>query len=107
MPVEEEIKATLDTVYSPLEDLVVKEVHGELLLIPVKAGKIDLESEFFKISETGKALWDKLGDKKTLKEISQELSLEYDADLELIERDILGLIEELLKRRILVAVSRD
>jgi hypothetical protein len=104
---EEKIKANLHKVYFPLENLVVKEIHGELLIIPVKAGKVDLENEFFKINETGKALWDKLGDKKTLKEICRELSLEYDAPLELIEKDMLGLVEELLKRRILVAGSRN
>jgi hypothetical protein len=102
---EEKIKGNLDTVYFPLEDLVVKEVHGELLIIPLKAGKVDLENEFFKISETGKAMWDKLEDRKTLKEICQELKSEYDAPLELIEKDMLELVEELLKRRILVAVN--
>ncbi len=77
-----------------------------MLIIPLRTGTVDLEYEIFKISEKGKAMWDKLTVGKTLKEISQELSLEYDASLELIERDVLELAEELLKRSMLVAVSR-
>ncbi len=92
------MKANLDTVYFPLKDLAVKEIHGELLIIPIKAGKADLENGLFKISETGKAMWDKLDGRKTLREICQELSLEYDAPVEMIERDMLGLVEELLQR---------
>mgnify|MGYP001618168408 CR=1 FL=1 len=103
---EDEIKTDLETVYLPSEDMVIREMQGEFVIIPLKYGMADLEDEVFKLSGTAKAMWDKLNARKTLREIAQELNLEYDAPLELIERDLLQLAEELLKRRMLVAVSR-
>ena len=103
---EDEIKASLNAVYLPSEDMVVKEIQGEFVLIPITSGIVNLEDEMFKLNETAKAMWDKLNARKTLKEVAQELSSEYDAPLELIERDLLELAAELLKRRILIAVRR-
>lgn len=102
---EDKIKAKLDAAYLPSKELLVKEVEGEALIFPLKARIVDLEDKFFKLSETGRAMWDRLDGSKTLKEIAQELSLEYEAALELIESDLLQLAEELLERRMLVAVS--
>ena len=99
---DDEIKAASDAIYLPSEDIVVKEVQGENVIIPLREGIIDLESEFFKLNETAKAMWDKLDGRKTLKEIAQELSLEYEGLLKLIERDLLQLAEELLKRGMLI-----
>lgn len=103
---EDEIKVNLDTVYIPSEDMVVKEIQGEFVIIPLRNGIADLESEFFELNEIAKAIWAKLNGRKTLKEIAQELSLEYEESIELIERDLLQLAEELLKRGMLVDVKR-
>jgi len=103
---EDEIKANLDAIYLPSEDMVIKEIRGEFVLIPITSGIVNLEDEMFKLNETAKTLWDKLDGKKTLKETTEELSLEFDAPLELIEKDALGLVDELLKRRMLIAVQR-
>ena len=103
---EDEIKVNLDTVYLPSEDMVVKEIQGEFVIIPLRAGMADLEDEFFKLTKTAKAMWDKLSARKTLKEVTQELSLGYDVALEVIESDVLGLVEELLKKGILITVRR-
>jgi hypothetical protein len=103
---EDERKVELDTVYIPSEDMLVKQIQGEFVIIPLRRGVADLEDVFFKLNEDAKAMWDKLDGKKTLKEVAQELILEYDAALELIERELLELAEELLKMGMLVSVKR-
>lgn len=103
---EDERKVDLDTVYIPSEDMLLKQIQGEFVIIPLRRGVADLEDEFFKLNEDAKAVWDKLDGKKTLKEVAQELILEYDAALELIERELLELAEELLKIGVLVSVKR-
>jgi hypothetical protein len=103
---DDQRKVDLDTVYMPSKELLVKQIKGECVIIPLRRGVADLEDVFFKLSETAKAMWDQLDGKKTLKEIARELSLEYDAGSERIERELLGLAEELLKGGMLVSVKR-
>ena len=95
----------LDTVYKPSEDVVAREIQGEFIIIPIASGIGDLEDEIFTLNETGRAIWEKLDGKKSLKEIAAALSQEFQAPLEGIEQDVSGLTEELLKRRMLVEAS--
>ena len=96
------ISASLDKVYLISEEVVAREVGGEFVIIPVTSGVGDLEDEIFSLNESGRAIWDKLDGKKDLKAISEELTGDFDGSLGDIEKDALGLVEELLKRRMLV-----
>ena len=95
-------KFELNSIYVSSEDLVAREVQGEFIIIPVTSGVGDLEGEIFTLNETGKAIWDKLDGKKTLKVIAKELASDFDAKEEKIEKDVLGFTEELIKRKMLV-----
>jgi len=100
-----DVEARLDAVYAPSEDIVARSIEGELIIVPLVAGIGDFEDELYSLNETGKAVWDRLDGKKSLKEVLAELSAEFDAPAGEIERDLIGLVEELLRRRILVAVG--
>lgn len=100
-----DVEARLDAVYAPSEDIVARSIEGELIMVPLVAGIGDLEDELYSFNETGKAVWDRLDGKKKLKEVLAELSAEFDAPAGEIEKDLIGLVEELLRRRILVAVG--
>ncbi|NTV32122.1 MAG: PqqD family protein [Deltaproteobacteria bacterium] len=100
-----DVEARLDAVYAPSEDIVARSIEGELIIVPLVAGIGDFEDELYSLNETGKAVWDRLDGKKSLKEVLAELSAEFDAPAGEIEKDLIGLVEELLRRRILVAVG--
>jgi len=97
-------KAKLDGVYAPSEDIVARSIEGELIIVPLVAGIGDLEDELYSLNETGKAIWDRLDGKKSLKEVLAELSAGFEAPAGEIEKDLLGLVEELVRRKILVEV---
>lgn len=99
------VKARLDAVYAPSEDIVARSIEGELIIVPLVAGIGDLEDELYSLNETGKAIWDRLDGKKTLRNVLNELSAEFEAPGGEIEKDLMGLVEELLRRKILVAVG--
>ena len=99
-----ETKINLNNIYAPSEDVVAREVQGEFIIIPITSGIGDLEDEIFTLNETGKAIWDKLDGKRTLKEVAKELSKEFESQGE-IEKDCTGLVKELLKRKMLVEVA--
>jgi hypothetical protein len=98
-------KVNIDAAYIPSEDLVCREIEGELIIVPLVAGMGDMEDELFTLNETGKAIWTKLDGKKSLKTVATELSSEYQAPLGEIEKDVIGLAEELLKRKMIVETS--
>jgi hypothetical protein len=90
-----------DTVYVPSGDIVAREIQGEIIIVPLTAGIGDAEDDLFSLNETGRAFWKLLDGKKTLAQIAKTLAAKYDAPQAKIEKDILGLAAELLKRRIL------
>jgi hypothetical protein len=100
------IELSLSSVYRPSEDAVARDIQGELIIIPITSGIGDMEDEIFTLNKHGRAIWEKLDGKKTLKEIAKELSLDFEGPLEDIEKDILGLTQELFKRRMLVEAKR-
>jgi len=98
-------KVSLDGRYMPSEDVVARNIEGELIIVPLVGGIGDLEDELFTLNETGKAIWDRLDGKKKLKDVLAELSAEFEAPVGEIEKDLTGLVEELFRRKILVAVK--
>jgi coenzyme PQQ biosynthesis protein PqqD len=92
------------TVYAVSDDVVAREIEGEIIIVPLVAGIGDLEDALFTLNETGKAIWDRLDGRRSLDDVIAELAAEYQAAPGEIENDVLGLVQELVKRRMLVAV---
>lgn len=96
---------TLETILAPSEDVVAREIEGELLLVPIAAGIGDMEDELYTLNKTGQAIWQRLDGQSTLGEIAVDLADEYSAPLEEVEQDVVGLVAELARRRMLETVS--
>ncbi|MCK5099101.1 MAG: PqqD family protein [Desulfobacteraceae bacterium] len=84
------------------KDVIVREIEGEYLMVPIASGIGDMEDEMYTLNKTGVAIWKKLSPEKTLKTIIDELCQEYDANKKKITADVFGLIEELFKRKIIL-----
>jgi hypothetical protein len=95
-------KISFSTKYTPSENVVARDVQGEFIIIPITSGVGDQEDEIFTMNETGRAIWDRLDGKRALKDVVTVLCEEFEAPLEKIEKDVLGLAEELLKRKMIV-----
>lgn len=99
------MEITLDLIYVPSDDVVARVIEDELIIVPLVAGIGDADDELYTLNETGRAIWLCLDGIKTLKDIAVELSNEFNADSEVIEQDIVGLIEELSTRKMVVGQS--
>ena len=95
----------MEAAYIPSGDVVAREIEGELIIVPLAAGIGDLEDELYTLNETGKDLWARLDGKSTLQEIARGLAEEYEAPPGEIEEDVRGLVQELVRRRMLVEAS--
>jgi hypothetical protein len=91
----------INSVCVPSDKIVAREIEGELIIVPLVSGIGDMEDELFTLNDTGREIWKRLDGKKSLKVIVDELTAEFEAPKEEIEKDILGLTEELVKRGIL------
>ncbi|MCX6571628.1 MAG: PqqD family protein [Candidatus Aminicenantes bacterium] len=87
-------KIDLGKVYAPSEDIVVREIEGEVVIVPLVSGIGDMEDELFTLNETGRDIWNKIDGSRTVAAVVRELAEEYDAPA--------GLLEELLVRKMVV-----
>jgi len=95
----------MDVAYVPSEDVVAREIEGEIIIVPLTAGIGDTDDELFTLNETGKAIWDRLDGKRSLRGVIEELSAEFRAGEGEIGQDVLGLVTELVRRKMLVEVG--
>jgi len=96
---------SLENSYAISEDVIAREIEGELIIVPLVAGIGDLDDELFTLNNTGRAIWARLDGQRSLQEVVRELSDQYQAGPEEIAADVLGLVGELLRRRIVVEVT--
>lgn len=97
--------ASLNGIYAPSDDIVAREIEGELIIVPLVSGIGDMEDELYTMNETGKIIWDQLNGKQSLKEIVCRLSPDYESPENEIERDVIGLVTELLKRKLITKIA--
>lgn len=90
---------TLDRTYIPSEDIVARVIEGELIIVPLVSGIGDMDDELYTLNETGRAIWSRLDGEKSLREIAAELAAEFNTAPGVVEHDVLGLIAELERRK--------
>jgi len=96
----------LNAVYAPSKDVVTREFDKELIIIPLVSGIGDTENELFTFNDAGKAIWDKLDGKRNLEGVVKELSAEFEDLGEKLGEDVIELVTELLRRKIIVEIPR-
>ncbi|MGD2253449.1 MAG: PqqD family protein [Anaerolineales bacterium] len=95
---------SLDSTYVVSETVVAREIEGEVVIVPLTAGVGTAEDALYSLNKTGQAIWSKLDGKRNLRAIAKELANVYEAQPGEIDQDILGLMQELLKRGIVEEV---
>jgi hypothetical protein len=95
----------LDSRCIPSEDVVARVIEDELIIVPLVAGIGDMDDELFTMNETGKAIWSRLDGEKSLRTLAAELATEFSAPPGEIEKDVLGLMTELARRKMVVVLN--
>ena len=97
--------ATLNGIYAPSDDIVAREIEGEIIIVPIVSGIGDMEDELYTMNETGKIIWDQLNGKQSLSDIVRRLTPDYEISKKEMEKDVLGIISELLKRKLITEIK--
>jgi hypothetical protein len=93
---------TKDSYCLPSENIVAREIDGDIIIVPLTSGIGDMEDELYSLNETGKAIWNLLDGENTLEQISRILRKEYNTNEEVILNDIIGIVSELVSRNIVL-----
>lgn len=82
------------------EDLILREVAGESILIPVGEIALDIKG-MFTLTESGTLLYRKLTEDCTKEDLVQALLDEYEVDQEKASEDVDAFLEQLEKTGVL------
>jgi hypothetical protein len=93
---------TLESILIPNPEVATQEIEGEFIIIPLSPGIGDRTGKIFSLNETGVEIWKRLDGKRSLTMISAELVEEYTAARNVIEGDVLEMVKELVRRKLLV-----
>ena len=98
-------QVTLDAVYKTSDDLVVREIEDEIIIIPFVPNGDDTENSPYTLNAIGKEIWQRLDGSKRLKDIVEELISEFESSVGEIENDVIGFTEELLRKRFIIEIG--
>lgn len=88
------------------ENIVIREIQGEMLLVPITGGIGDSEDKMFTANECAREILSHTNGEKTVGEIIDKICMEYNpAQHELIKKDVIGFISELLEIGVLEIVK--
>jgi hypothetical protein len=90
----EERPFLLDAIYARDENLVFRRIGEEVILVPIRRQAADLEA-IYTINETGASIWEMLDGRRTLAEIRDALTTEYEVTTEAAQADVLEFIQML------------
>jgi len=92
----------LNAVCAPSENVVAREIEGEIVIVPLASGIGDAEDELYSLNETGQAIWKHLDGARTLGAVVDALAQEFGTPRAELEADVLGFCGEMARRGILV-----
>lgn len=95
----------LNAVYTVSDNVVVRKVGDEVILIPLITCDDNTEKEPYFLNATGKIIWQRLNGHRRLKDIVKELAAEFEIPAKFIEKDVIGFLEKLLIRNMIVEVT--
>ncbi len=97
------VDVSMEKIYVPSEDIVAREIEGEVIIVPLVAGIGAMDDELYTLNESGQAIWRLLDGRRNLRKVAAELAEEFEG--EEIAQDVLGFVREMVRWRILVEGS--
>jgi len=90
-----------ESIFVPVETVVAREIEGNLVLVPAASGNEAPGDAFLMLNETGRAVWECPDGRRTLSDMVDELSRQYDAPVSEIRKDAASFAGELLRRHVI------
>jgi len=92
------------SICSPSENVIAREISGEILIVPIIAGMVDGDDALYTLNPTAKAIWNHLDGKNTVEQVIKIISQSYETPGNEIKEDVYGFIQEMIDRSILTII---
>ncbi|MEO0594004.1 MAG: PqqD family protein [Myxococcota bacterium] len=90
----------VDRVYSRSEDTVTRTIAGETFIIAIRGELANME-KMFVLDEVAQVIWSLIDGKRSARTIAQQLTEEFDVDVETASRDTDELLHRLAELNLL------
>ena len=91
-------RVSLDTpIAKATTEVIDRAVEDETLVIHLPSGN------YFSLNSVGTQMWENIDGRRTVRELADLISAEYDAEPERIQQDVLNLINELVSEGLVFA----
>jgi len=88
------------------KDVVTRRIAGETLLVPVHTRQRDpsdeLRTAFLLLNASGESLWAQLAEPKSVEELAQHLSIEYEVGPERARDDVESFLRQLREAQMVI-----
>jgi hypothetical protein len=83
-------------VYNKNKDFVTREIDDELILMPIYNTNKDI-NQMYTLNESAAKMWSLIDGANTVEVIVKNVSEEYDADAQQIEKDVQEFVKDMLE----------
>ena len=90
-----EVKISKDSLFQPTEGISWRDIKGELIVLQLASG------EYFSFNEIGRLTWLFLAEHKTIAQVVEAVTAEYDVSLAQAEADVVAFVQGLLSNKLL------
>ena len=88
------LEKSLAAVYARRADVLLREVAGEQLLVPIRRDVADLQA-IFALNALGVFVWERLDGERTVQAVLASIAERYDVGLDDAQADLLAFLERL------------
>ena len=89
-----------------LDDVIVREIAGEVFLVPIRGRLADLQ-ELFVLNGVGEWLWQRLDGSRSVRDLSKDLAETYEVEEDEAVADVTSFLGELEEAGLLEAAAED
>jgi hypothetical protein len=95
------IELSLDARVAAGEDVLSREVEGDTVLLSMA------QAEYFGLNPTGTRIWQLLQEPRSIRDVCQSLIAEFDIESDVVEKDVLSVVTDLIAHRLVRIVADD
>lgn len=86
------------------QDVVVRKIQGELIIVPIRSGVGDLNS-LYTLNPVGAVLWDFMNEGHTLGEMVKLVCDEFEVTAAEAQNDIQSFLDSLMQEKLILSVA--
>ena len=86
------------------QEVVVRKIQGELIIVPIRSGVGDLNS-LYTLNPVGAVLWDFMNESHTIGEMVKRVCDEFEVTAAQAQRDIEAFLDSLMQEKLILSVG--